>query len=357
MKKRDFFSEYYISTKHDIDDLIGSRGKFSEINDILTKVSILTTALINNNNQKDYAKVGEKDHESGLKLLVHSSSAFNTQIQCRLSDINLMGIDNPIDISDLPKGTTKIEFPITLKTPYISRDDAQFYIIDAPVRKERVFGIPFTSAMSWKGNLRWTMMKLFLEKANNVDEFVETRIRHMMLFGTEKGLNDNKDRGWVKYVDEICEEGISKFQETLKERFHTIELPNIQGSLYFYPTFWNKIDMEVINPHNRQTKTGKNPIYFEVVPAGAQGNFRLLYIPHTFNGELHNLQKNLEEIVEGLKAMMLTYGFSAKKSSGYGVIEDKWNPDSSALIIKDNPNIFEKFGNFSELILKIQSLK
>ncbi|MEA2006297.1 MAG: hypothetical protein U9O50_08600, partial [Acidobacteriota bacterium] len=50
----------------------------------------------------------------------------------------------------------------------------------------------------------------------------------------------------------------------------------------------------------------------------------------------------------GLKEMMLTYGFSAKKSTGYGVIEEKWDKNASKLTIKSFvPE--KKFSNFEEL--------
>jgi CRISPR-associated protein Cmr2 len=46
--------------------------------------------------------------------------------------------------------------------------------------------------------------------------------------------------------------------------------------------------------------------------------------------------------------MMLTYGFSAKKSLGFGVIKDGWNKEESRVEIRGFYNA-QKFGNFKEL--------
>jgi len=96
----------------------------------------------------------------------------------------------------------------------------------------------------------------------------------------------------------------------------------------FYPTFFNLIDVEVINPHSRKTRAGTHPIYLECVPQNAQGTFSLLYVTFDLIGaDETEIRKqalsDLELVAEGLKEMFLTYGFSAKRTSGYGVAEDK----------------------------------
>lgn len=42
-----------------------------------------------------------------------------------------------------------------LQYPWYSKDDKPFHVLDNPVRKDRVFGVPYMSAASWKGLLRW----------------------------------------------------------------------------------------------------------------------------------------------------------------------------------------------------------
>jgi CRISPR-associated protein Cmr2 len=67
----------------------------------------------------------------------------------------------------------------------------------------------------------------------------------------------------------------SKLWKNIKER----ELQTQRGRLVFYPTFFNRLGLEMINKHSRKRKAGKTPVYYEVVPRGVSGNFQLLYIP------------------------------------------------------------------------------
>jgi len=368
----DFYASFQIErdnpakSKEEINELTVGSGKYSEINDIPSRIMLLITAYAIKNKLPDkkgrpnkidpdvYAKVGDRDYPAGLKAIIHSNGNYNDYLKYKLSELSLLGINSSIDLSPLPKGSWILEFPITLAKPFISKDDVPFYIIDNPVKKDKVFGVPFISAMAWKGNLRWTMMKIFLEpNANNPDKFAQIRFKHTLLFGTEKGWGEAK--GWTDYLDNLCPNAKDQYRNLLKEMFNKNNAKDvhIQGMLYFYPTFWDKIDMMVINPHDRKTKTGKNPIYFEVVPAGARGIFRLLYVPFYWLGlpekELkEKVIEDLKDVIIGVKEMMLTYGFSAKKSSGFGVIKDRWNKDESRIEVKGFYDA-QKFGNFKEL--------
>lgn len=371
--KYDFYATFQIKTKDDVDDLVRGSKKYIEISNVLSRVMLLNTAFgvegrfpdrkgqPNKINPNIYAKVGEGDYASGLKALIHSNGNFNDYIACKLSELRLLSIDSTNDISALPQGSWLIEFPITLKKPFISNDDAPLYIIENPVRKDKVFGVPFTSAMAWKGNLRWAMMKIHLEpKVNSPYEFAEIRYQHTLLFGTEKGIEDTV-KGWEKYLDQLCQKATGIYRKKLKERFNCKEVPSLTGMLHFYPTFWNRIDMEVINPHDRKTKTGKNPIYFELVPAGARGFFRLLYVPFYYlsntESELEKKVLNdLESVILGLEKLMIDYGFSAKRSSGYGVIDDKWDKEASRLIINGMTDVV-KFINFDNLGSEVKKLR
>ncbi|MBC7333819.1 MAG: CRISPR-associated protein [Actinobacteria bacterium] len=355
----DFYTNFKIDNKEDVDNLISTSGKFANIEDVLSRVMLLMTAL-KDDDLKDYARVGERNSPCGLKALIHSNGNYNDYLKYKLSEISLIGINLPIDILNLPEGSWFIEIPLTLKKPFISKDDVPLYIIENPVRKDKVFGVPFTSAMAWKGNLRWTMMKIHLEsKTSDPDGFAETRYKHTLLFGIEKEI-EAEAKGWIKYLDELCPDARERYRAKLKKEFGKEETPSLTGMLYFYPTFWNRIDIEVINPHDRKTKIGKNPIYYEVVPAGAKGFFRILYLPFYYLGKTLSeikikIIKDLKEVVSGLKAMMLTYGFSAKKSSGYGVIEDNWDKEVSRLVINRLSNTV-RFSNFKELEEEIKKI-
>ncbi len=368
----DFYANFQIErkdtakSKKEIKELTVGSGKYSEIRDILSRVMLLTTAYAVKHKLPDrkdrpnkidpdvYAKVGEGDYPMGLKALIHSNGNYNDYLQCKLSELGTLGINSPVDLSPLPKRSWVLEFPITLAKPFLSKDDIQFYIIENPVRKDKVFGVPFISAMAWKGNLRWTMMKVSLEpNIDDPDKFAQIRFRHTLLFGTEKGWGEEKS--WTDYLDNLCPDAKERYRELLKENFNRENAKDvhIRGMLYFYPTFWDKIDMIVINPHDRRTKTGRNPIYFEVVPAGAKGIFRLAYVPLYWLGlpeeELKDeVIEDLKDIVVGIREMMLTYGFSAKKSSGFGVIEDKWDKNESRLEVRGFLDV-QRFGNFEEL--------
>jgi len=301
-----------------------------------------------------------------FKAMIHSTDnkdITRENIARKLSDLNTLGIIQSPDISALPKGSWIIEFPVTLVKPFISRDDNSFYIIENPVRKDKVFGVPFTSAMAWKGNLRWTMMKVHLvQNVKEPNRFAEIRFQHTLLFGTEKGMED-VSQSWAKYLNELCPDANGRYREKLKEKFDKENIPNLSGMLYFYPTFWDDIDLEVINPHNRKTKTGEKPIYLEVVPARSKGIFKLLYVPFyhlgrslSNNGLKSKILRDLKDSVVGLKEMMFTYGFSAKKSLGYGIIKENWNKNESKLLIKDLSGI-KRFSDFNKLQEIIKNLK
>ncbi len=142
-----------------------------------------------------------------------------------------------------------IEIKFKLLSPWYSKDDRPFHVLDNPVRKDRVFGVPYMSAASWKGLLRWAF-----------------RV-HTGLIGPAP-IQDEEQRRKA----EACEVHLFGNEKGEKEDFR-------QGSLAFYPTWFDKIGFEVINPHSRKTRAGTQPILYEVVPSGTEGVLRLLYAP------------------------------------------------------------------------------
>jgi hypothetical protein len=57
--------------------------------------------------------------------------------------------------------------------------------------------------------------------------------------------------------------------------------------------------------------------------------------------------------------MMLTYGFSAKKSSGFGVIKDEFRSDGDCvgiIQIKGDTLQEEKFSNFTQMWQRIEQM-
>lgn len=192
-------------------------------------------------------------------------------------------IHSAINLSLLPKYSFILQFTFTLDKPYISRDEQEFYIIDNPIRKDKVFGLPYVSPSSWKGSLRAALWQLDLR-----DENEEIR----RIFGNER----------------LAEE-----QERLRA-----------GRLHLFPTFFTKKGLEIINPHDREQRVGTTPILMESVPKDTVGLFTLLYVPFDLIGkDEREIKKQVAEhiqlICRGLKVMFLTYGFGAKTSSGHGV--------------------------------------
>jgi len=196
-----------------------------------------------------------------------------------------------------------IEVEFELLTPWYSKDDRPFHVLDNPVRKDRVFGVPFMAAASWKGMLRWACrmqagLRQHLEEGKQFDAWTDPDwILH--LFGNEKGEEDH---------------------EKLR-----------QGALVFYPTWFDKIGFEVINPHDRSRRAGTQPIYYEVVPGkrpgqdGGKGRLHLLYAPWPGMKLAAAEEEWLPKLLEAIEDLLTRYGISAKRTVGWGTAEiKKW---------------------------------
>ncbi|NOZ87741.1 MAG: hypothetical protein GXP49_16075 [Deltaproteobacteria bacterium] len=196
------------------------------------------------------------------------------------------------DFSRLPDPSwVGIEVEFTLLSPWYSKDDRPFHVLDNPVRKDRVFGVPFMSAASWKGLLRWACRM----QAGLFDYLVEHGMK----------VDGWKDPAWIIHLFG-------------NERDESEEFS--RGALIFYPTWFSKVGFEVINPHSRKSRAGTQPIYYEVVPAGTEGTLRLLYAP--LPGDINNDKVNPVEVItnllDGITALLETYGISAKRTAGWG---------------------------------------
>jgi CRISPR-associated protein Cmr2 len=240
------------------------------------------------------------------------------------------------DLSALPPGSWFLQFTFTLAKPWISKDDDPFYVAESvnPVRKDKVFKVPMMSAASWKGLLRWTAMhtRLALQKDTlSPEKFAQERFVQTLLFGDEKGEEPGQTKDFAAYLDALKPEARQEYERLLRAYYELKPddpLPHHSGRLMFYPTFFDLIDVEVINPHSRKTRAGTHPIYLECVPQGAKGTFTLLYVPFDLVGQnqesiVDEAGKHLRYLVPMIKHLFLTYGFSAKRSSGYGVAEDE----------------------------------
>lgn len=226
------------------------------------------------------------------------------------------------DLASFPVGSFAIQFEFSLTSAYISRDDNDYYIIDNPVVRDKVFKLPMVRPTSWKGALRAAMRQL-----NGGNETAE--MQH--IFGE---ANEEEEGGHA-------------------------------GRLYFYPSFFSKSSLEIINPHDRKKKVGRNPILIEAVPQEAVSTFSLLYLPFDLISEdQHIIQsqsaKDLAAIAQGLQAMFTGYGFGAKTSSGYGTADlSKPKPGVLILQIQGGPQGWAKqpFNSFDHLIRSTQAFE
>lgn len=180
-----------------------------------------------------------------------------------------------VDLATLPQHSVLWSFTFAMESEYVSRDDAGLYAIDNPVRKEIVFKLPMVASTSWKGALRSAY-----RQTHAVDDDAADVIR---LFGT--ALDDDTGEA---------------------------------GTLHFFSTFFNRMGVMVINPHDRATGIGeKGPILFEVVPPGSEASFTLLYVPK-HGSSTEDVCTSLTRVSAAIEAMFTLFGFGAKTSSGSG---------------------------------------
>lgn len=219
---------------------------------------------------------------------------------------------NKPDFTRLPSSDwIALQIQFTLQTPWFSKDDRPLHVFDNPIRKDWVFGVPCMSATSWKGLLRWACRM------------------QAGVIGPEAGSDSSKskDDSWIIHLF-----GNEKSE---KANFRA-------GALVFYPTFFNRIGFEVINPHDRARRavSETGPITYEVVPEGAEGTLNLLYAP--LSGREASERKpdsnTLSKLVYSITDLLEAYGISAKRTAGWGTAQiTNWKAFQ-----KDNGSICKK---------------
>lgn len=232
-----------------------------------------------------------------------------------------------------------------LQTPYFSRDDDNFYIIDNPIMKEKVWKVPMVRPSAWKGAFFNAAMKRLKEKEGK--DFADVYFRIYRIFGTgseefrklsqwiQKENKEKFKRSLLLYALFELGKKINPQSDTIESLYNKI-LDEIgsksfvphKGRAIFYPTYFDRLSLEVINPHNRRTKAGTHPIYYEVVPKGTKGIFQLIYIPHDAillkNGKVRKQAKDdADFLIELLKETLQETGIGAKTKLGWGKAEIK----------------------------------
>lgn len=323
--------------------------QIAEISELLSNLQQQEQAIKANRQNKGVRQQHERQTESLRRQLLEQADSslvynyleatgiadknvFRTKWQQNLPAVpNQEWIDfikvSPPDLSLLPLGSFFIQFTFKLLKPYISRDDNPFYIIDNPIVRDKVFRFPMVRSTAWKGSLRHALWQLGYQE----DDEGEKGKQIQRLFGTAN--------------DEQPDEGNN-------------------GRLYFYPTFFTQTSLEIINPHDRERRVGKNPILMESVPIGANGAFTLLYTPLDRIGKAvgetrQQIFADLQLAAAGLEAMLTIYGFGAKTSSGFGLASNQL-PQNGDLKI-NHPSatepIIEDFNSLTLLKRKADALK
>jgi CRISPR-associated protein Cmr2 len=225
-------------------------------------------------------------------------------------------LPNNNDIEKLPANSTLIKIKFTLKKPYTSKADGEFHyyekdergritpdILKNPIVRDKFTGLPLVKPSTWKGHLRYAAGMVDDSKIENKEKIIQR------LFGSASVDDDST-----------------------------------KGRLYFYPTFFeDKPKKDVITPLKRATRTpGRSgPIPIEVMD-NATGDFHLLYFPYPKGEDYDDKQvdEDLKFLAESLKNMFYTYGFSAKKTSGFGVIK-KLKENNVEITPADRKNMFD----------------
>lgn len=284
-------------------------------------------------NNLDLSENPKKAYEKLIHPNVDKWLEFPKEVFDLMERLNVKFKENEIpDLSFLPSYSFFLSIIFTLRKPFISKDDEEFYIHENPISKEKVFKVPYVRASSWKGNLRWVAYKKLIDRLHSMTEEEKKKEKSMLMherlalariFGNEKDIVETYLKGLFGELNEEYERELREIYGKKED-----EEVNFQGRLHFYPTFFNMIGLDVINPHDRETRAGTKPIILEVVPETAEGTFSLLYAPFDL---IENETEFKKQFLEDLKIIykvildiLETYGFSAKKSSGYGVVNTEF---------------------------------
>jgi CRISPR-associated protein Cmr2 len=276
------------------------------------------------------------DFRFGKKFLYNDFwvNKFNFDEKNKLKNYKVYDIKIPeilkTDVRNIVKNHIPYSFAIKaefkLNAPLHIKDDDEFYIIPNPMLKEKVFKIPMIRGSSWKGTLLKAGIDIFKEEANL--EYLRSIFR---IFG----VGNSEYRELFDENDKVIKDNILLFltlemgvdvrkdlEEQLAQYFKTKAQ---KGRAVFYPTYFNKLSLEVINPHDRRTKAGTKPIFYEVVPKSSYGELQIVYIPFDrilkkdeeikkeAENDLKFLQKCIDKVAQN--------GVGAKTKLGWGKFE------------------------------------
>ncbi len=306
-----------------------------------------------NETLKDFPLNWLKNEIIGKNRYIEFNNDENIQKIKQISGIYATSQDLQEYIKKLPKYSFAIWIKFKLEAPYFSKDDDEFYIIQNPIIKERNFKVPMVRGSSWKGALANAFKDLIKEKntKERIDSFLRVfgagsesikaieslllerikdfsdignHVLQFMLFelGLEVSSNDVEQAKNIQTKDELVNFIKDKLSKKIEKNSTLIEFQTHKGRAIFYPTYFDRLSLEIINPHDRRKRAGTNPIHYEVVPKGAEGIFQLIYIP--FDGVLkkdedieNEAKQDLEFLQECIKRAF-NNGIGAKTKLGWG---------------------------------------
>ncbi|SHH27857.1 CRISPR-associated protein Cmr2 [Thermosyntropha lipolytica DSM 11003] len=249
-----------------------------------------------------------------------------------------------------------------LKQPYFSRDDEELYLVHNPVLKDKAFKVPVIRGSGWKGNIASVLKDIVGEKENKRtaiesyfrllgagSEYIKALEEELTRMYKDEEINGEKVKSHL-FSFLLFELGIRiekdlldriknlESEEDLEEIIYTAlgmigeeeektwgwmrEWGTRRGRAIFYPTFFDSITLEVINPHHRRRRAGRGPVFYEAVPAGSEGILQIAYVP--FTGVFKRDEEVKKEVEEDLRLLLEALerlaerGLGAKTRWGWG---------------------------------------
>jgi len=278
----DFFAEFALEGQQDlIDQVVDPQGSYDVLKQApwTTRAQVLATGLIEDKNFNELIKNGhDKKNIGGYPKLIKDTAPFPSSDPL---DIAALCAPRPACLAVLPSGSCLLRVGVRLRRPFTSKDDLAFYPIDNPLKREWVFQTPYLPVAGVKGLLRWAWRMCFGDNE---------KTREILLFGPRnEGLKGGDD---------------------------------LAGCLYIWPLFWRgKVGLEVINPHDRLSGAGQDPIKYEIVEAGATADIWLLFLNRRLEDAAGFLAETVSPLVDALSYLVTESGLSAKRSADWGSVD------------------------------------
>lgn len=170
-----------------------------------------------------------------------------------------------------------------LKTNFFSRSDSEFDVVDNPLSRDSLTGHPILKSTGAKGMMRGAL-QMILPRGNE-DEARQSDSILSSLFGLIKEENDEGSGGNTVFGDVVFSGEIAA------------------GDMF--------------SPHNREFGVVRQPIGFEVVPAGATAELGILVFDRKHDPAI--VRSSLLHLLNAAQVLIQDLGMSAKRSVSFGV--------------------------------------